>query len=96
MRKFFWALTALLLAAAPAVAQVKIGFVTTLSGPGGYLGEDMRDGFMLAVRDGTLGGVAVSVLVEDDGLKPAQAKQIVQRQLKSHDVLEFSATCSLL
>ena len=81
MRRFGWFLTGLLLVAMPTMAQVKIGFVTTLSGPGGYLGEDMRDGFMLAVRNGKLGGVAVSVLVEDDGLKPAQAKQIVQRQL---------------
>ncbi len=90
MKRLGWILTGLLLVAAPAIAQVKIGFVTTLSGPGGYLGEDMRDGFMLAVRDGKLGGVAVSVLVEDDGLKPAQAKQIVQRQLKSDGVRLFT------
>jgi len=38
--------------AAPALAQgagQKIGLITTLSGPGGYLGQDIRDGFQLAL-----------------------------------------------
>lgn len=90
MRRFACFLAGLLLMTRPVLAQVKIGFVTTLSGPGGYLGEDMRDGFMLAVHDGKLGRIAVSVLLEDDGLKPAQAKQIVQRQLKSDGVRLFT------
>ena len=40
-------------------AQVKIGMVTTLSGPAGYLGQDIRDAFMLAVEreGGRLGGI---------------------------------------
>ncbi|MGB1833347.1 MAG: ABC transporter substrate-binding protein, partial [bacterium] len=48
---------------------VKIGMVTTLSTGGGYLGQDVRDGFLLAVEEegGKLGGVPVEVLVEDDG-----------------------------
>ena len=74
---------------APA-APVKIGMITTLSGPGGYLGEDIRDGFMLGVEDGKLGGVPVQVLVEDDGLKPAQAKQIADRFLKSEGIHLFT------
>ena len=80
---------ALLLAAAgssPALAQqaVKIGFITTLSTPAGYLGEDERDGFLLAVKEGggKLGGVPVDVLVEDDGLKPATAKQIADKMVQ--------------
>ena len=73
---------------------VKIGFVTTLSGPGGYLGEDIRDGFALAVKQGhgALGGIPVQMLVEDDGLKPAAAKQIVDRMLKSERVQLFTGT----
>lgn len=71
-------------------APVKIGLVTTLSGPGGYLGADIRDAFMLAADGGKLGGVAVQVLVEDDGLKPAQAKQTVNRFLKSDGVRLFT------
>jgi len=71
-------------------APVKIGLVTTLSGPGGYLGADIRDAFMLAADGGKLGGVRVQVLVEDDGLKPAQAKQTVNRFLKSEGVRLFT------
>jgi branched-chain amino acid transport system substrate-binding protein len=29
--------------------EVKVGMITTLSGPAGYLGEDIRDGFQLAL-----------------------------------------------
>lgn len=84
----------LCLFAASAQAQVKIGFITTLSGPAGYLGEDARDGFMLAVKaeGGKLGGYPVQVLVEDDGLKPAQGRQIAQRYLKTEGVRLFTGT----
>ncbi|KFE55261.1 ABC transporter substrate-binding protein [Pseudomonas syringae] len=60
---------------------VRIGFITTLSTPAGYLGEDSRDGFQLAIdqEDGKLGGVPVQMVIEDDGLQPAKAKQIVDR-----------------
>jgi branched-chain amino acid transport system substrate-binding protein len=90
-------LAALLLvfgAGARAQEPVKIGIITTLSGPGGYLGEDMRDGFLLAVKQegGKLGGVPVQVLVEDDGLKPANARQIAQRFLKTEHVRLFTGT----
>ncbi len=73
--------------ALPAAAQspVKIGLITTLSGPGGYLGEDVRDAFTLAIEQegGKLGGVPVQLLVEDDGLKPGQAKQVAEKFIKS-------------
>lgn len=64
---------------------VKIGFITTLSTQAGYLGEEARDGFNLAVTQGggKLGGVPVSLVIEDDGLKPASAKQGVDRLLQS-------------
>ncbi len=67
--------------AAQAQDPVRIGFITTLSTPAGYLGEDSRDGFQLAIdqEGGKLGGVPVSLLVEDDGLQPARAKQIIDR-----------------
>lgn len=82
---------ALLLALAgsgPALAQsqkpVKIGFIGTLSTPAGYIGEDEHDAFMLAVKEGggKLGGVPVDVVVEDDGLKPANAKQIADKMVQ--------------
>jgi branched-chain amino acid transport system substrate-binding protein len=79
-----------LLSYAPAMAQapVKIGMVTTLSGPGGYLGADVRDAFNLAIEmeGGKLGGVPVQVLIEDDALKPGQGKEIAERFMKTERV----------
>ncbi len=73
-----------LLAAEP----VKIGMVTTLSTKAGYLGEDVRDGFKLAIaqEEGKLGGVPVELLVEDDGRDPGKAKQIADRFVKRDNV----------
>jgi branched-chain amino acid transport system substrate-binding protein len=91
------ACVALLATAACGVAHaqqqpVKIGFITTLSGPGGYLGQDIRDAFKLAIdaEGGRLGGVPVQLLIEDDGLKPGQAKQIAERFAKSEGVKLFT------
>ncbi len=89
-KRILVAATVALLAAGAARAQspLKIGMITTLSGPGGYLGQDIRDAFQLAIDrdDGKLGGVPVQLLVEDDGLKPGQAKQIVDRYLGSEKI----------
>jgi branched-chain amino acid transport system substrate-binding protein len=78
----------------PAAAQqpLKIGFITTLSGPGGYLGQDIRDAFQLAIEEGggKLGGVPVQLAIEDDGLKPGQAKQIAERMMKTDSVKLFT------
>ncbi len=69
--------------AGPAQAQapVKIGFLGTFSGPIGTLGQDVYDGFMLAVeqRGGKLGNVPVQVLKEDDQFKPDVGLQIAQK-----------------
>ncbi len=76
--------------AGPALAQqpLKIGMVTTLSGPGGYLGQDVRDAFNLAIEleGGKLGGAPVQLLVEDDALKPGQAKEIAERFMKTERI----------
>ena len=73
-------------------APLKIGMITTLSGPGGYLGQDIRDAFQLVVDagGGALGGVPVQILVEDDGLKPAHAKEVADRMYKSDGVRLFT------
>ncbi len=85
MKKYCLMLLACLLAT-PALATdpVKIGMITTLSTKAGYLGEDIRDGFQLAIdqEGGKLGGIAVELMVEDDGRKPGKGKQIADRFIK--------------
>jgi branched-chain amino acid transport system substrate-binding protein len=77
---------------AAAQQPVKLGIVTTLSTPGGYLGEDARDGILLAIAEegGKLGGVPIQTLVEDDKLKPGDAKQIVDKWIENDKVQLFT------
>lgn len=82
---------ALAISAAAATAdEVKIGMITTLSGPAGYLGADIRDGFQLAMKDGTLGGVPVELDVQDDKLDPGQGRQIADRMLNDEEIKLFT------
>ena len=76
------------LMATPVSAAVKIGMITTLTTKAGYLGEDIRDGFKLAIEQGggKLGNVDVELLVEDDGRKPGKGRQIAERFIKSDKV----------
>jgi branched-chain amino acid transport system substrate-binding protein len=86
--------SALALAAAPLLAsaadKVKVGFVSTLSGPSAALGVDIRDGFLLAVKmnGGKLGGLPAEVLVSDDQFKPDVAKQLFEKDIK-RDKVDF-------
>ena len=71
---------ALALAAGPAMAQqksIKIGFVSTFSGPTAVIGNDMRNSFELALdhMGRKMGGLPVEVIYEDDGQKPEVGKQ---------------------
>jgi branched-chain amino acid transport system substrate-binding protein len=81
---------ALSLLAAPAAAQnkLKIGFIATMSGPGGALGKDMVDGFMLGIEHagGKLGGVEAEVIVGDDQLKPDVGLQVAEKMLQRDKV----------
>jgi branched-chain amino acid transport system substrate-binding protein len=76
--------------AAHAADKVKIGFVSTLSGPSSALGIDIRDGFHLAVKlnGGKLGGLPAEVLVNDDQFKPDVAKQLFEKLVK-RDRVDF-------
>jgi len=73
---------------AHAADKVKVGFVGTLSGPNAAIGVDIRDAFNLAIKlnGGKLGGLPAEVLVNDDQLKPENAKQIVERYLRLEKV----------
>lgn len=96
MRKLslFGASALSLIAATAAQAQdpIQIGMITTLSGPAGYLGQDIRDGFQLAIdlNGGALGGQKVALAVEDDGLKPGNAKQIADSMLSERGIKLFT------
>jgi len=70
--------------AAASAEPLRIGFITTLSTPAGYIGEDQRDAFKLAIdqEGGKLGGVPVEMVLEDDGLKPATGKQSAEKMLQ--------------
>lgn len=78
---------ALTLALAPALAApVKVGMITTLSGGGAGLGIDVRDGFMLALKQAGDAGAEVTVVTEDDQQKPDVAVQIADRMIQSDQV----------
>ena len=76
--------------AAPLYAadKVRVGFMSTLSGPGAGLGVDIRDGFNLAMRhlNGKLGGLPADVLVADDQQKPDVALQVAEKFIKKDKV----------
>ncbi|AWI82083.1 ABC transporter substrate-binding protein [Parazoarcus communis] len=71
-----------------AADSMKVGMMTTLSGPGAGLGIDIRDGFELAVKHlgGKLGGITTEVIVADDAQNPETAKQITERFIKRDQV----------
>ena len=67
-----------------AAKPVDIGFIGTLSTPAGYIGEDERDAFMLAVQEGggKLGGCR-STCASRMTRSPANAKQSADRMVQS-------------
>ncbi|WP_459616836.1 ABC transporter substrate-binding protein [Bordetella sp. 2513F-2] len=70
--------------AAGAADGIKVGLLTTLSGPGAALGNEIRDGFNLAVANagGKLGGLPAEVIVADDQQKADAGRQAVERLLR--------------
>ena len=68
------------LGVSPVIAQnksVKIGFVSTFSGPTGMMGNDMRNSFELALDHlgRKMAGIPVEVIYEDDQQRPEIGKQ---------------------
>ena len=76
----------------PAFAEdkIKIGVIVTLSGPAAALGQQVRDGFTLGVKDlgGKMAGKEVEVVVVDDELKPDAAVTKVKGLLE-RDKVDF-------
>ncbi len=92
MKKTLLAAGAILaLAMGPAGAQnksVKIGFVSTFSGPTAVIGNDMRNSFELALDHlgRKMGGLPVEVIYEDDTQKPDIGKQKTDKLIESDKV----------
>jgi branched-chain amino acid transport system substrate-binding protein len=84
------ALAATLVLGAPAWAQpkLKIGFITTLSGPQGIIGKHMRDSVELALDHlgRKVGGLETEVVYGDDQLKPDVGIQVANEMLKRDQV----------
>jgi len=75
----------------PASAQektVKIGFISTFSGPTAVIGNDMRNAFELGLDHvgRKLGGLPVEVIYEDDQQKPEVGVQKTQKLIESDHV----------
>jgi branched-chain amino acid transport system substrate-binding protein len=85
------ALAACALACAPAMAQqqkIKIGFITTMSGPQGIIGKHMKDSVELALEHlgGKVGGLPAEVVYGDDQTKPDVGVQLANEMLKKDQV----------
>jgi len=75
-------------AAAGAADRVKIGMISTLSGPNAALGLDIRDAFNLHLKlnGGKLGGLPVDLDIVDDQFKPDVALQAASRMIERNKV----------
>jgi branched-chain amino acid transport system substrate-binding protein len=75
-------------AGAAQAAEVKIGFVTTLTTPAGVIGEDMKNSVELALEHigNKMGDLDVVLIMEDDGFKPDIGKQKTDKLVKQDDV----------
>src|SRR5262245_3656056 len=73
---------------ARAAEPVKIGFITSLSGPAGVIGKHMKDSVELALDHlgRKVGGLDVDVIYGDDQRKPDVGKQLADEMLKKHKV----------
>ncbi len=84
LRTLLAAASMVALAAAAQAEGVKVGMITTLSGGGAGLGIDVRDGFMLAVKQS--GRSDIEVVIEDDQQKPEIAVQLADKMVQAEQV----------
>jgi len=75
-----------------AAEKLKIGFITSLSGPAGIIGKHMKDSVELAVEHlgGKVGGLETEIIYRDDQRKPDVGKQAADELLK-RDKVQFVA-----
>lgn len=81
---------ALAIAAGPAIGAetVKVGFMTTLSGPAGIIGTPMKNAFELGLEHvgGKIGGLETEIFYGDDQRKPDVGKQVVDGMIRKDGV----------
>lgn len=91
MKTAYWLAGAAMLALvqpASAADTIKIGFVSTFSGPTAVIGNDMRNAFELALDHlgRKMGGIPVEVIYEDDTIKPDVGRQKTEKLIQSDKV----------
>lgn len=71
-----------------AADKIKIGFITTLSGPAGIIGKHMKDSVELAMQHlgGKVGGLPAEIVFGDDRQKPDVGKEVAEELLKKDKV----------
>jgi branched-chain amino acid transport system substrate-binding protein len=81
LKKLIGTAAALTLLASPAAADIKIGFVTTLTTPVAVIGKDMRDAVELAMEHigGKMSGEDVEIVYADDEFNSQKGKQATER-----------------
>jgi branched-chain amino acid transport system substrate-binding protein len=77
-----------LMATSALAADIKIGYVTTLTTPAAVIGNDMKDAVDLAMEQlgGQMGGKSVEIIFEDDGFKPETGKQKTDKLVQQDNV----------
>ena len=72
--------------------KLKIGYISTLSGPAGSIGEEMLAAYRLAIDQlgGKIGGLAVELVTGDDQAKPQTAVQLARQMIERDKVHLFS------
>src|SRR5207247_3553746 len=73
---------------AAAQQKVKIGFISTFSGPQGVMGTYMKESVELAIEHlgGKVGGLPVELLYGGDQVKPDVGVQVAEEMLRRHQV----------
>lgn len=91
MKQYIWlgAVAALGLAALPVqAAEIKIGFITTLTGPAAVIGNDFRNGAEMALQHmgKKMGPLDVNIIYGDDEQNPQKGKQAVEKLVERDNV----------
>jgi len=87
-RMMLVALLAALPLSAPAQEPVKIGFISTFSGPSGNLGQELFDGFTFGLKSvgNKAGGRPIEVVQGDDQAKPDVGRQLADKMVERDHV----------